>query len=223
MVERAIMRTQRAAAGGRPGAGFQLAMPVGLTAAEAAGILDDHFAAGYSEYGASRLPVLAVHAAYRQLVQEVKRYRGCRLGPLRPPAAKGSRTEPLGDVEVFGRDGHVCEAVEVRHSLPITPQMVRSAFDRFKSRRRLERYYILSTSEKYDVEAVSDEILEAGRRHDCQIIANGTAPGLKYHLRMPESADGFVEDYVKLLGEDEAVAHEHRKTWNRIAGRGAYK
>ena len=198
-------------------------MPVSLTEAEVAGILKEHFAADYSEYGASRLPVLAVYAAYRQLVREVKRYRGCRLGPLRPHMAAGSRTRHLGDVEVFGRDGHVCEAVEVKHNLPLTPQMVRSAFDRFKSRRRLERYYILSTSEKYDAEAVSDEILEASRRHGCQIIANGMAPGLKYYLRMLRSTDGFVEDYVGLLGEDEAVADEHREMWNRIVGRGAYK
>lgn len=198
-------------------------MPRGLTSEAVADLLDDHFAAGYSSgRGAARLPVLAVHAAYRQLVREVKRYRGCRLGPLRPHAAAGGRTRHLGDVEVFGRDGHVCEAVEVRHNLPITPRMVRSAFDRFRSEQCLERYYILSTSKRYDAVAVTDEILKASRRHDCQIIANGMAPCLKYYLRLLVSADGFVEDYVGLLGEDGAVAREHREMWNRIVGRGAY-
>lgn len=201
----------------------QLAMPGNLTLANVVRILEEHFAADYSaKYGGSRLPALAIHAIYQQLVQEVKRYRGCRLKPLKPHTAADRRTRSLGDVEVVGRDGRVCEAVEVKHNLQITPRMVSDAFDKFKSKRGLERYYILSTSERYDeVEAVTREILKASRKHGCQIIANGVVESVKYYLRMLESVEGFVKNYVELLETDEAVVYEHREMWNRIIGRGA--
>ena len=202
----------------------QLAVPDNLTLADVVGILAKHFDASYShEYGASRLPTLVIYAIYQQLVKEVKRYKGCRLEPLRPHTAADRRTRSLGDVEVIGRDGHVCEAVEVKHNLPIAPKMVRSAFDKFRSKQSLERYYILSTSERYDAEAVTDEILKVSRTHGCQIIVNGVLTSLQYYLRMLESVDGFVENYVRLLETDEAVVYEHKEMWNRIIGRGVYK
>lgn len=198
----------------------QLAVPGNLTVEDTAVILEAHFAAHYSnEYGASRLPTLAVHAIYQQLVCEVKRYRGCGLQDLKPHTAADRRTRSLGDIEVMDMQGRVYEAVEVKHNQSITPQMVRNAFDKFKSVPHIERYYILSTNKNYDkVEDVTQEILKISRKHGCQVIANGVLESLKYYLRLLESTEGFVQNYVRLLDSDQAVEYEHKDKWNRIIG-----
>ena len=202
---------------------MHLAAPSGLTVQEVADILEEHFFARYDARGAARLPALAVHAAYRQMTEEVGRYKDCTLGGLDTHDSADRRTGPLGDVEVRSGRGGVFEAVEVRHDQPAAARMVRAAFDKFKSQRSLDRYYILTTRKgvagAYDSEAVTRAVVEVSRQHGCQVIVNGVIEGLKYYLRLLRSTDEFVQNYVALLKDDPAIAHEHREMWNRIVDR----
>ena len=208
--------------GGQERRGMHLASPSGLTVQEVAEILEEHFSAQYGARGAARLPALAVHAAYRQMTEEVGRYKDCTLGGLVPRASADRRAGPLGDVEVRSGSRGVFEAVEVRHDQPATARMVRAAFDKFKSLRNLDRYYILTARRgggADDSEAVTRAVVEVSREHECQVIVNGVIEGLKYYLRLLRSTDEFVQNYVALLRDDPAIEREHREMWNRIVGR----
>ena len=203
---------------------MDLAVPTGLTVQEVAGILSEHFSAQYDTRGAARLPVLAVHAIYQQMMEEVGRYKDCTLSDLKPHTSADRRTGSLGDVEVkSGRKG-VFEAIEVKHDRPVTARMVRTAFNKFKSQRILERYYILTTRKASgdgadDSEAVTKAVVDVSRKHGCQVIVNGVIESLKYYLRLLRSTDEFVQNYVALLKDDPAIAYEHKEMWNKIIGR----
>lgn len=208
---------------GRERQGMHLAAPSGLTVQEVAEILEEHFFAQYGARGAARLPALAVHAAYRQMTEEVGRYKDCTLGGLVPRASADRRAGPLGDVEVRSGSRGVFEAIVVEHDQPATARMVRAAFDKFKSRRNLDRYYILTTRRggdgADDSEGVTRAVVEVSREHGCQVIVNGVIEGLKYYLRLLRSTDEFVQNYVALLRDDPAIAYDHREMWNKIIGR----
>lgn len=199
---------------------ISLAIPSNLSVKDTVEMLKKHFFYSYpSGHGASRLPVLAIHAIYVQLIAEIGRYRGCTLKKPRPHTAADSQTRSLGDVEVRAGGGYIYEAVEVKHNKPITPSMVRSAFKKFESKRGLERYYILTTRMHGNhVEGVSREIVKISRTHGCQVIVNGVIESIGYYLRLLRSTDGFVQSYVGLLERDPAVTYHHRSIWNEIAG-----
>ena len=203
---------------------MHLAAPSGLTVQEVADILEEHFSARYDARGAARLPVLAVHAIYQQMIKEVGRYKDCTLGDLKSHTSADRRTGSLGDVEVrSGRKG-IFEAIEVKHDQPVTARMVRTAFDKFKSQRHIERYYILTTRRgggdgADDSEAVTKAVVEVSRKHGCQVIANGVIESLKYYLRLLRSTDAFVQNYVALLKDEPAIAYEHKEMWSKIIGR----
>lgn len=61
---------------------IDLAKPTALTIATIINFLKQHFEAKYSTRGASRLPTLAVYAAYQCMVKEMKRFQSKRLMPL---------------------------------------------------------------------------------------------------------------------------------------------
>jgi len=203
---------------------MHLTAPSGLTVQEVADILEEHFSAQYDARGTARLPVLAVHAIYRQMMEEVGRYKNCTLGDLKPHTSADRRTGSLGDVEVrSGRRG-VFEAIEVKHGRPVTAPMVRTAFEKFRHQRNLDRYYILTTRKGGgdgvdDSEAVTKAVVEVSRKHGCQVIVNGVIESLKYYLRLLRSTDEFVQNYVALLKDEPAIAYEHKEAWNKIIGR----
>jgi len=80
------------------------------------------------------------------------------------------------------------------------------------------RYYILSTAEihKDEAEKIAKEIQRIKNIHGCQLIVNGILPTLKYYLRLLDDTFEFIENYVKLLEEDNALKFEHKARWNAL-------
>ena len=86
-----------------------------------------HFSYKYKDSrGASRLPVLALYAVYVVLLHELDRYKEKQLRPLEPHSAADVRTGALGDIEVTGADGSVFEALEIKHEIAITKDIIES-------------------------------------------------------------------------------------------------
>lgn len=52
--------------------------------------------------------------------------------------------------------------------------------------------------------------------YDCQVIANGVMPTIRYYLRLLEDPSAIFPAYVELLKSDKSIAHEHRTAWNEV-------
>lgn len=124
---------------------IDLAKPLNLPIATIVGLLAKHFETKYSAEGASRLPVLALYATYQCLVNETKRFDGKTLLDIESHTSADSRSGRIGDIDVVDEKGRAFEAVEVKHGIPITAQVVRDAFEKFKTT-QVTRYYLLSTA-----------------------------------------------------------------------------
>lgn len=178
-----------------------------------------HFFSTYAgTRGASRLPVLAIHAIYSQITVELKRYDGKSLLPLQLHSAADSQTGSLGDVEVADdASGEIFEAVEVKHGLPISESVVAGVREKVMNR-QIERYYILTTAERCEPDTAAKAIIENIKSvYECQVIANGVIPTLRYYLRLLDDPSAVFPAYASLLQTDRSIAHEHRVGWNAVA------
>ncbi len=196
---------------------IDLAKPFNLPITTIIDLLTKHFTAKYSAEGVSRLPVLALYAAYECLVQETKRFENKRLLTLESHTSADARSGRIGDIDVVDENGRAFEAVEVKHGIPISAQLVRDAFEKFKTT-QVKRYYLLSTaniseSEKESIDAEIDRIKNI---HGCHVIVNGLTNSLAYYLRMIYDTALFIECYVNLVELDAALKYEHKKQWNTI-------
>ena len=167
--------------------------------------------------GASRLPVLALHAIYSVLVPEVRRYQGKTLRKLQEHSAADSQTGSIGDIEVVDNEsGEVFEAVEVKHDIPISEGIAADVQQKVMDK-AITRYYILTTHEKCDTDECAKRVIRNIKAvYNCQVIANGVMPSLRYYLRMLEDPSDVFPAYIELLNSDKAVAHEHRTAWNEV-------
>jgi DNA (cytosine-5)-methyltransferase 1 len=195
---------------------IELATPAVDSIASIIDLFQSHFFYSYKTKGAARLPVLSLSAVYEVMVHELKRYEGKRLRPLQSHAAADSQTGALGDIEVESGDGTVFEAVEVKHNLRITPDLVEDAARKIAPF-RLGRYYLLTSHADCQPDAtMQDQLHDKHIRIGTQIIVNGVIPTLKYYLRLLRHPGDVFPHYVRLLKTDAAVAHEHRRAWNDI-------
>ena len=196
---------------------IDLAKPRNLPIVTIIDLLTKHSTAKYSAEGASRLPVLALYAAYECLIQETKRFKDKRLLTLESHTSADVRSGRIGDIDVVNENGKAFEAVEVKHGIPISAQLVRDAFEKFKST-QVSRYYLLSTAniklaEKESIEAEIDRIKDI---HGCHVIVNGLTNSLAYYLRLLDDTALFIECYVNLVELDAALKYEHKQQWNTI-------
>lgn len=196
---------------------IDLAKPHNLQIATIIDLLTKHFDTKYSSEGASRLPVLALYSAYQCLVNETKRFEGKILLPMESHTSADSRSGRIGDIDIVDEKDKAFEAVEVKHGIPITTQLVKDAFEKFKTT-QVNRYYLLSTanidmSQKVEIDK---EIERIKNIHGCHVIANGLIPSLKYYLRLLSDTSEFIENYVNLIEIDTALKFEHKKEWNNI-------
>ena len=101
--------------------------------------------------------------------------------------------------------------------------MVMDAYKKIKDT-NIQRYYILSTVHCDEEEKIKiDNIIEQIRiEHGCQIIVNGVFDTLKYYLRLINSTDNFINNYVKNLSQDTEINFEHKIAWNRIITESKY-
>lgn len=196
---------------------IDLAKPHNLPIAKIIDLLSKHFDAKYSAEGASRLPVLALYSVYKCLVKETKRFEGKVLLDIESHTSPDSKTGRIGDIDISDENGNVFEAVEVKHGIPITAQLVRDAYEKFKST-QANRYYLLSTAniDSLQLEEINIEIERIKNIHGCHVIANGLTNSLKYYLRLLSDTSEFIKIYVDMIKEDLALKFEHKKEWNNI-------
>ncbi|MBW4535844.1 MAG: DNA cytosine methyltransferase [Pleurocapsa minor HA4230-MV1] len=196
---------------------IKLINPEKLNIATVINCLEAHFNHKYKTFGASKLPVIAFYAIYLRLVEEVERYKGCSLRDLGSHTASDSTSKTAGDIEIFDKKKSVIEAIEIKYGKPINLQMILNAKDKIL-KYHPRRYYIFSTThiDKADEIKIQDEIELIARNHGCQVIVNGIIPTLKYYLRLITSVEKFVEDYSKLVEQDQELQAIHKIQWNNI-------
>jgi DNA (cytosine-5)-methyltransferase 1 len=179
-------------------------------------LFDSHFRAAYQAKGVSRLPVLAIHSLYKLIMPELKRYKGYDLGDLELHSAADAQTGATGDIEIKNDDGSVFEAVEIKHDIVVTVEIVRVAASKLVAR-SIERYYILTTAKNcVPSDDVSAEIRRIQERTGCQIIVNGVIPTMRYYLRLADNPTTIFEHYTEHLKNDTDIGFEHRERWNEI-------
>jgi len=145
-------------------------------------LLRNHFFHSYkASKGASRLPVLALYAVYSVLIDQVDRYKGMKLKPLEAHSAADAQTGAIGDIEIVQEDiGEVFEAVEVKHDIAISERIIQDAAKKIMDK-SVDRYYILTTHQNCEPdEELSKSISKIKAMYNCQLIANGLIPSLKY-------------------------------------------
>lgn len=177
-----------------------------------------HFFQSYKgSRGASRLPVLALHAIYTVMVPELRRYAGKLVVALNEHSAADSQTGSIGDIEISnGVGGGIFEAVEVKYELPITESIAANVQLKVMDK-AISRYYILTTNQNCEPDDGAKKIIEKIRAvYDCQVIANGVMPTIRYYLRLLDNPSAVFPVYVELLRRDKAIAHEHRTAWNNV-------
>jgi len=196
---------------------IDLAKPLNLPIATIIDLLSKHFDTKYSSEGASGLPVLALYAAYQCLINETKRFEGKVLLPMESHTSADSRSGRIGDIDIIDEKERAFEAVEVKHGIPITAQLVKDAFEKFKAT-QVNRYYLLSTAniDTSQADEINKEIERIKNIHGCHVIANGLTNSLKYYLRLLSDTSEFIENYVNLIEIDTALKFEHKTEWNKI-------
>jgi len=197
---------------------IDLAKPTTLSINSILGILDQHFHSSYKAEGASRLPVLAFYAIYQCLINEAKRFENKQLLPIESHTSADARSGRIGDIEIIDENNRAFEAVEVKHGITISLQLVLDAYSKFQTT-AVNRYYILSTApqaDKDESDKIQAEIQRIKNVHGCQLIVNGIMPSLKYYLRLLDNTFEFIDKYVNLLENDAALKFEHKEKWNKI-------
>lgn len=173
-------------------------------------MLEKHFTKNYKTHGGAKLPVLAFYAIYSILVPEMGRYKDCRLLPLGSHTASDRTSNSAGDIEIAKGD-HIFEAIEVKLDKPITPQIVRVAYEKI-NKFGVERYYILSGKEQDSGDTLTNNrlVFEIEREHGCQVIINGLYQSLKYYLRLISTPKDFLNKYAELVEVDSELQVEHK-------------
>ncbi len=196
---------------------IDLAKPTMLSINAILSLLDKHFNTIYKAEGVSRLPVIALYAAYQCLIKEVKRFENKRLLEIESHTSSDKSSGRIGDIEILDKKYRSFEAVEVKYGIPITLQLVQDAYAKFQTT-PVSRYYILSTvpSDKIESMKIEAEIQRIKNVHGCQVIVNGINPTLKYYLRLLDDTFEFIENYVNLLEDDKALKFEHKAQWNKL-------
>ncbi len=179
-----------------------------------------HFSFSYRVAGASRLPVLAIYSAYEMLMT-IERYEGKTLSPLKSHTTSDIKSGGIGDIEVLDENGDFFEAVEIKHNIPISPTLVRSAYQKFADT-SVCRYYLLTTAEPNvdDPGTVERLVNQIRRQHGCEVIFNGILPSLKYYLRLLSNPKLFLDCYSKNLqldfNQNTDVKAIHLTYWNEL-------
>ena len=196
---------------------IELAKPHSLSISAIIKLLERHFTYHYTTPGASRLPTLAVYAAYECMMEQVARYNGKTLCPLESHNSADSQSGRIGDIDVNNENGSAFEGVEIKHEIPITAQLVADAYEKFKIH-NTNRYYLLTTAnmDAADWDAIDEEVARISQIHGCQVIVNGVYTTLKYYLRLMNDPAEFIDKYVELLKQDETIKFQHKTAWNDL-------
>jgi DNA (cytosine-5)-methyltransferase 1 len=194
-----------------------LAKPTNLSLNKVTFLLEKHFSSKYASEGAARLPSLAFYAVYQCMIKELKRFNGKTLLPIENHTSSDRRSGTIGDINIIDSKQRYFEAVEIKHGIEITPQLIVDAYNKFCST-PVKRYYILSTVgiKRGEERNISIEIEKIKHIHGCQVIVNGIIDSLHYYIRLLDDPFDFIECYVLLLEKDTSIKFEHKKMWNDL-------
>lgn len=200
---------------------IELAKPHSLPISSIIKLLERHFTYKYNCAGASRLPTLAVYAAYQCMMSQVARYNKKILCPLESHNSADAQSGRIGDIDVNNANDTAFEGVEIKHQIQITSQLVTDAYEKFKVH-KTDRYYLLTTAnmDSADWVSIDKEIRRIGNIHGCQVIVNGVYSTLKYYLRLLKDPSEFIDKYVELLKIDDTIKYQHKVAWNDIVNTG---
>lgn len=181
-------------------------------------LFNEHFSHKYKSKGASRLPVLAVYAVYKVMMEQVIRYNGKVLLPLKSHSAADERTKAAGDIEVAGSGNSIYEALEIKHSIPISKLLIDECGRKIEAMVvKPERYYLLTTHSNCRPDSkMSDELKSIAENTGCQIVVNGVLPTMQYYLRLLTEPSLIFPHYLESITKEPAIAHEHVLAWRDI-------
>lgn len=191
-----------------------LAHPKNLPISQIVLYLEQHFRV--RTQGSARLPVLALYSAY-QCMMKGERYCDKELLPLESHTSADAQSGRAGDIDIVSRDGVPFEAVEVKHGILISSDLINHAFDKFKIY-PIDRYYLLTTAnmDRADWEEINNQINFIARQHGCQVIVNGVYSTLRYYLRTLKDTNDFISRYIENMKSDSTVKYDHKVAWNKI-------
>ena len=151
----------------------------------------------------------------------VDRYKGKTLSPLKSHTTSDIKSGGIGDIEVLDENKDFFEAVEIKHNIPISSDIVEGAYQKFADT-SVHRYYLLTTAEPNvnDSETIDRLIQQIRRRHGCEVIVNGILPSLKYYLRLLSNPKLFLDCYSKNLqldfNQNTDIKAIHLSYWNKL-------
>jgi DNA (cytosine-5)-methyltransferase 1 len=199
---------------------IKLTNPEKLDIKSVVNALEEHFNYDYKTDGGSKLPVIAFYAIYKILVREISRYNSCTLRKLGSHTASDRTSNTAGDIEIFDKDNHLVEAIEIKHGQEISLQIVYRAKEKIL-KHNPGRYYIFASKyiKQSEADKINKLIKEIASEHGCQVILNGIIPTMKYYLRLIMSITDFLGDYSQLIESDNEIQKIHKQKWNEILDR----
>jgi len=196
---------------------ISLAKPHDISISRVVEILEKHFTYSYNCAGASRLPTLAIYAAYECAMSQIRRFDNKNLCNLESHTSSDHQSGKIGDIQINNADGTAFEGVEIKHLIIINRQMIADAYEKFKIY-GVDRYYVLTTA-NMDVaewDEIEAEIYRIQKIHGCQVIVNGVYSTIRYYLRLFEDPAEFISRYVEAMRKDETIKFQHKIVWNDI-------
>lgn len=181
-------------------------------------MLSEHFGAHLG----SRLPVIAIHAIYEQMIKTINIYAETKLCPLNVHTSADKHG--YGDVEVINNDGSPFEIVEIKHGIAIDQNLIRDVAKK-SNNTSIKKYYILTT---YSGSFVNNEeenrikllVRKIKKDTGIEIIPNGIIQSIKYYLRFVNDYNQYINAYTKTLVQDAKTSTEikdsHITKWTKI-------
>lgn len=170
--------------------------------------LESCFGYNYKEFGGSKLPVIAFHCIFHQLIDELKRYESCKLNELGSHTASDRTSKTAGDIEIL-KNGELIEAIEIKLDKPINADLMRQVQQKIY-KHNPKRYCVFSSGQVIEVEAVKNIVNEIKENHGCQVIVNGVIPTLKYYLRLVISLQNFMNSFLIAVENDSELKPIHK-------------
>ena len=190
-----------------------LSRPINLSISQVIEKLRLHH--GSPVQGASRLPVLSIHAILKILARETNRYQGCAVLPLEQHTAADTRTNLIGDINILDANEALFESYEIKHNIPITTDLIQASQEKLQTT-PVKRFYLLTTYPQDDYSEFAPDIQRIAQSHGCQFIVNGVDRTLLYYLRLINDPSDFVNAYVTNLESDASITFALKERWNTI-------
>jgi len=196
--------------------------------------LDSYFSMKFEQQqGASYLPVIAIYSLLQMVMPSIERYKGKKLGKLRPHTAPDHTSFALGDIEIFNEDGSRFEVFEIKHNITLKIENIEDVISKItkSGELKLRRYYILTTAkpdldphEVGQIKSICEDFLH---KYGIEIIPNAVILTIKYFLRLTENPEEFIKIFTtnlqKSFQEESIIKEEHILKWKNVLQRLGFK